>query len=187
MVTAKRKRARMRAISLFLAGAAGWTAQAPAQQREQATLVVSASIAPGCRFGTGQGAQSSLGTLDFGTVFNLDKDVQAQSTVGGGSIVMTCTPGTQFRVDINDGRNTSGWLWNYSGRQLKHVSSAAVLSYDLFQDSAYSRRWGTGSAGLSMGTASGVVELPVYAKLSRATALPAPGEYTDELIVTVYY
>ncbi len=150
-------------------------------------LTVRAAITPGCWFGTSRTPLLSLGTIDFGTVPRLDKDVKTRSSVGAGSIVMTCTPGTQFRVDINDGSNTSGILFWYSGRQLKHAASGNVLKYDLYRDSAYSQRWGANGAGVQMTAAGGAVELPVYAKLQSTTTQPTPGVYTDDLIVTVYY
>lgn len=150
-------------------------------------LTVRAAIIPGCWFGTTRTPLLSLGTIDFGTVSRLDREVKTKSAVGAGTIVMTCTPGTQFRVDINDGSNTSGALFWNSGRQLKHAASGSLLKYDLYRDSGYSQRWGENSEGLQMTATSGIVELPVYAKLQSTTTQPTPGVYTDELIVTVYY
>lgn len=153
----------------------------------QQVLTVRAAITPGCWFGSARVPLQSLGTIDFGTVYRLDQEVKTKSSVGAGSIVMSCTPGTAFKLEINDGSNVTGALWWASGRQLKNAASGKVLKYDLFQDSGYSRRWGTGGEAVQQVAASGVVELPIYAKLQSTTTMPEPGVYTDDLIVTVYY
>lgn len=183
MVSATHRRGRWLAVAL-LTGALvpGVRAESVSQ-----VLTVRAAITPGCWFGTNRTPLQTLGTIDFGTVSRLDRDVKTKSSVGAGTIVMTCTPGTQFRVDINDGSNTSGVLIWYSGRQLKHAASGNVLKYDLYRDNAYSQRWGAGGEGVQMTATAGSIELPVYAKLQSMTTQPAPGIYTDDLIVTVYY
>lgn len=185
MVSALPRRRRGWALAL-LACALAHASDGRAETVTQ-VLTVRAAITPGCWFGTSRTPLLSLGTIDFGTVPRLDKDVKTKSSVGAGTIVMTCTPGTQFRVDINDGSNTSGMLMWYSGRQLKHAASGNVLKYDLYRDSGYSQRWGTGGEGVQMTATGGPIELPVYAKLQSTTTQPTPGVYTDDLIVTVYY
>lgn len=149
-------------------------------------LTVRAEITAGCWFGALGSAQlgQSLGVIDFGTVQKLDKDMTTVSSVGAGSVVMTCTPGTDFRVDINDGQNAGA---SASGRKLKHATSGNVLKYELYRDSSHSLRWGANSEGMRMTAPGGRIELPVYAKLQSAATQPSPGVYTDELIVTVYY
>lgn len=176
-------------LLLLLASALAHTAAVRAESVTQ-VLTVRASIKPGCWFGKSRtgGQLQSLGTIDFGTVSRLDQDVKTQSSMGAGSVVMTCTPGVQFRVDINDGSNiTYGWFFSKSGRQLKDAASGKVLSYDLYQDSSFSRRWGANSEGLALVATGGFVVLPIYAKLRSTQTLPEPGVYTDDLIVTVYY
>jgi len=149
-------------------------------------MTVRAAITPGCWFGTPQAPLLSLGTIDFGVVYRLDKEVKTRSSVGAGSVAMTCTPGTTFRVDINDGGN-AGALWWYAGRQVKHATSGKVLRYELYRDSAYSQRWGQSTEGAQFTATGGPVVLPIYAKLLSTQTAPEPGVYTDDLIVTVYY
>ena len=180
------RRWRVRALLPALLACALWHAAPARADTKTLPLTVRAEITAGCWFGAvGSTLQSpSLGVIDFGTVQKLDKDMTTVSSVGAGSVVMTCTPGTDFRVDINDGQNAGA---SASGRKLKHATSGNVLKYELYRDSSYSLRWGTNSEGMRMTAPTGRIELPVYAKLQSAATQPSPGVYTDELIVTVYY
>lgn len=173
--------ARAALLTGILLQAAGARAETISQ-----VMTVRAAISPGCWFGTPNAPLLSLGTIDFGVVYRLDKEVKTRSSVGAGSVVMTCTPGTAFRVDINDGGN-AGALWWYAGRQVKNATSGKVLKYELYRDSGYSQRWGQSSEGAQLMASGGTIVLPIYAKLLSTQTAAEPGVYTDELIVTVYY
>ncbi|RBL83455.1 hypothetical protein DDE05_30370 [Streptomyces cavourensis] len=185
MVAGKRVPGPRRMLPALLVAVLTHAPGASADQVTQA-MTVKAAITPGCWFGSSQSPVTSLGVIDFGTVYRLDKSVKTKSTVSAGSIVMRCTPGTTFRVDINEGSNATRSSFAYSGRQLKSAAGK-VLKYELYQDSGYLKRWGQNNDGVLLTATSSAIDLTVYAELRSTQAMPEPGLYTDDLIVTVYY
>ncbi|AZC17214.1 hypothetical protein C4K40_1812 [Pseudomonas sp. CMR5c] len=154
---------------------------------KQLTLTVAAAITPGCRLGSGQADVSTYGVLDLGTVANLEQAILASSSVGAGTIVVNCTPGTDYRISLNDG------LWSDSaggaGRRLKSSTSSgnAFLPYYLFQDAGYSKIWADGTFAKSGLAKGGPEEFPVYILVEAASIAIPPGVYTDTVLVTVSY
>lgn len=154
-------------------------------ESKQVVLTVVAAITPGCRLGSGPTDVSGFGDIDLGSFANMDKPVQRVSSVGAGSIVINCTPGTDYRISINDGQNPSGTA---GYRRMKNLTSqdTTFLTYILYQNAAYSQVWGEGAQSKSGSARGGVEEFPVYiAVLAKADA--RPGVYSDTVIVTVSY
>lgn len=158
--------------------------QGHAETRQLPMLVV-AAITPGCRLGSAQTDVGSFGDIDLGSVANMEKPIQRASSAGAGSIVMNCTPGTNYQISINDGLSPSGVAGQ---RRLRSVApgEAAFLTYQLYQDVAYSRIWGEGAQARSGTAKGGVEEFPVYINVA-AKADARPGAYSDTVIVTVSY
>lgn len=156
-----------------------------ASQTVQQVLTVSAVIEPGCWTGRGRMDQTSFGLIDFGELYDLDRDIDVVSSVGSGTIVFQCTAGTHYRVEIDDGLYAAG----QGERRLKSTDSGdnTTLRYELFQDSGYRVRWGQSAFALSGVAAGRVEELAVYARIMASPVTPKPGEYTDTLVVTINY
>lgn len=156
-----------------------------ASETVQQVLTVSAVIVPGCWAGRDRVDAVSFGTIDFGDINDLDRGINAVSSVGAGTIVFQCTVGTHYRVEIDDGSNAV----QQGVRRLKGPvpGDDNLLRYDLFQDANYSVRWGQSNLALSGVAVGKVEELAIYARIMASTILPPPGDYTDTLVVTINY
>lgn len=146
---------------------------------------VQAVVANGCVFGTTMTSSASdLGTIDFGTVTDLASGRLAASSVGNGSIVLTCTPGMTVRIALGNGLNGS----STSDRLLKRVGGTETLAYQLFQDAGYSIVWGAGTEAVTIGAASTVSQTyTVFARLLPRSDVPTAGEYRDTVVVELSY
>ncbi|ACX87247.1 spore coat protein U domain-containing protein [Pectobacterium parmentieri] len=149
------------------------------------TFDVDATIQKGCIFGTSTAnSQPNMGPLNFGTRSSTATNVDVASTDGGGSIIATCTPGTNAIIELdygtNGGSSTQRYLINAAGTRL--------LAYQLYRDAARTQVWGTGGLALS------IVSFPtttqtytVYARYFGGTPLPPAGVYTDNVTVSLTY
>ncbi len=152
---------------------------------KQQTLTVAAAITPGCRLGRGQTDVSTYGDIDLGSVADVDDAIFATSSVGAGTIVMNCTPGTDYRISINNGQ----WPAGPSGhRRMKNMTSNdnSFVTYILYQNSNHTQIWEEGSLAKSGLAKGGAEEFPIY-----VVVLPTPGAkpgiYTDTVVATVSY
>ena len=120
----------------------------------------------------------SAQNINFGTVGFL-----ASNTDATGAITVQCDLGLPYTVSLNGG--ISG-ATNPTLRQMSF--SGSTVTYGLYQDSARSQPWGNtmGSntvAGIGTGSSQ---TLTVYGRIPAQTT-PAPGTYTDTIVVTVGY
>ncbi|MEQ6968407.1 Csu type fimbrial protein [Pectobacterium polaris] len=149
------------------------------------TFDVTATIQKGCVFGTSTASsQPNMGTLNFGTRSATATNVDVASTSGGGSIIATCTPGTNAIIELGYGTNGGSSAQRY----LKNAAGTRLLAYQLYRDAARTQVWGTGSLALS------IVSFPtttqtytVYARYFGGTPLPPAGVYTDNVTVSLTY
>ncbi|OMG86447.1 hypothetical protein BIZ92_26730 [Achromobacter xylosoxidans] len=148
-------------------------------------MTVAAAITPGCRLGRGQADVSTYGDIDLGSVANVDGGLLATSSVGAGTIVMTCTPGTDYRIAINGGLSPAGPAGH---RRMKNITSNdnTFLTYILYQDASYGNIWADGAQAKSGLAKGGAEEFPIYVAVLPATGAK-PGVYTDTVVVTVSY
>lgn len=148
-------------------------------------FTVAAVINSGCVFGnSAKSTTSSLGTLNFGEKAFLDSNVDVTSTSGGGSIVVTCTPGLAISIAMDYGVNGG----NSASRYMVRANSSDTIAYQLYQDAGRSIVWGTGS--LAYGVSSfptGTQTYPVYGRLFSSSTQPSAGTYTDTVTVTLTY
>lgn len=146
---------------------------------------VTAVVAQGCAFGTTDSDSSvDLGTIDFGDVTSLSPPPFMASSLGNGSIVLTCTPGMSVRISIGNGLNGS----STSERSLKSTSGNELLGYQLYTDSAFTQIWGSGSNGVAIGSFPMTTQTyTVYARLLPRAGLPPVGEYRDTVTVELVY
>jgi spore coat protein U-like protein len=109
----------------------------------------------------------------------VDLNIDAATT-----LTVTCTPNTEFDVDINDGLHTGKGKNN---RQMSN-SSGALLPYEIYLDGARKREWGKGKKGTFVGNSGSgsPVDIPVFGRVRAAVLVPG-GAYTDSLIATVSF
>lgn len=144
---------------------------------------VTATIQSGCVMASNSNTAAHLGTIDFGVMADLGSQVDVASTIGSGSIVLTCTPGATVNIGINNGLHSTG-----AQRYLKHEGGNTRLAYALFQKSDYSTVWGTQSQAMTIPSFPPTTQIyTVYARLFATGMKPPPGTYTDTVTVTLTY
>lgn len=151
-------------------------------------FTVNASIVKGCMLGSASNDPTTFGNISFGNISSLFSDINLVSAQNAGSVVVKCTPGISVTIAIDAGLNSGGSVSN--GRFMKMTTGASTLRYQLYQDSNYSTVWGNGSNGgqIYSYTADGTVKpFSLYARLFATTALPAVGQYSDTVNVTITY
>lgn len=110
----------------------------------------------------------------------------ATSTRSTGAITLQCLVGLlpSFTVAISAGGSN-----DFSAREMSN--GGGTLSYNLYVDSQHMMVWGDGTAGTSTQSFSGLLSLgstnfTIYGRAPKGQ-YPAPGNYTDTIIVTVTY
>lgn len=144
-----------------------------------ATMTVTATVIATCTINSGN--------LSFGNYDAIGANSSAPLN-GTAAITATCTQGASASVDIDPGLNASG-VGNSQHRRMKGVGEK-YLGYDIYQDSAHSRPWGTKTSGTAVSvTGSGgttPVRLTAYGSVPGAQNIPV-GSYTDSVAVTINY
>jgi spore coat protein U-like protein len=135
-----------------------------------APFTVTASDASNCSV--------NASTLNFGSVGVLGSLVNATS-----SITVTCTNALPYTIALDGGLSGAT---NPTQRAMSQASQQ--VTYGLYRDSARAQPWGdsvgTNTAG---GTGSGLAQtLTVYGRVPAQTT-PAPGTYSDTVVVTISY
>ena len=142
-------------------------AQAPA-----ATIGLRVNIPPVC-------IASSLdyGVLDFGSHGSLSNAVQASSSLGAGTIQITCASGLSYSVSLDAG------LHGNAGQRYMQGSGGDVIAYQLFSDAQLNVLWDSNVPLNRTGT--GIPQqIPLYGRVPAQTT-PAAGAYRDTVGVTV--
>ncbi|MDX8528509.1 spore coat protein U domain-containing protein [Mesorhizobium sp. MSK_1335] len=120
----------------------------------------------------------SASSVNFGSV-----GVLASNTDATGSITVRCTNSTPYTVGLGAGAGSGATVANR-----KMTSGAKAVTYSLYSDSARTTVWGnTIGTDTSAGTGIGLDQ--IYSVYARAPAqiTPAPGAYSDTVVVTVTY
>ena len=144
-----------------------------------ATIGVSATLSPSCEAGSaGPSGSTAFGTLNFGTQIFLTSAISTAGTVSGsGAIRVKCNTGVAYRVLLSGGNSN-----NTANRYMTNPGGGQIY-YNLYSDSGFSNIWNN-SLGVS-GIANGADQLLfVYGRVP-AQATPAPGQYSDTIIVTI--
>jgi spore coat protein U-like protein len=134
------------------------------------TFYVVAAPAPSCSLTTTN--------LTFPTTGALVNGVSGQATIG-----VSCTSLSPYSISLDNGQNGA----SPTARKMKAPTSATV-TYGLFRDNAHTLPWGTvdsgqATSGVGTGNSQGFT---VYGFVP-AQNTPAPGTYTDRIVVTVIY
>ena len=111
--------------------------------------------------------------LTFPPTGVLSRVVTAQS-----GISLTCTNQTPYALRLDAGRNADA-----SGTRRMRGASGGFITYGLFRDAALSSSWDSGVQASGTGL---VQALAVHGRVP-AQATPAPGVYSDTVVVTVTY
>ena len=117
-------------------------------------------------------------SVNFGTAGILSANTDAQGTLS-----IQCSPSLPYTVSLDGG--TSGAT---DPTQRKMSFSSANVIYGLYRDAARTLPWGsTVGSYTASGTGTGVTQTQtVYGRVAPQ-ATPAPGTYTDSVVVTVGY
>lgn len=165
---------------LLLAAALCLPAMPASAGSGSATMIVTATVVSTCTI--------TADNLNFGNYDPVGANASA-ALLGSASITATCTQGATAHVDIDAGLNPSG-TGNAQTRRMKGPGSTQYLTYDIYQDSGHSQRWGTKTSGTVKDvTGSGgatPVHLTAYGSVPSAQNVQV-GSYTDSVAVTINY
>lgn len=129
------------------------------------TFEVSASPSRGCTV--------AATPLSFPTTGVLSRPVTAQS-----ALTLTCTNQTAYAVRLDTGRNADA-----SGVRRMRGASGSFIAYGLFRDAALSSSWD----GALQATGTGLAQSQAIHGRVPPQPTPAPGLYSDTVVVTVTY
>ncbi|NMN03847.1 MULTISPECIES: spore coat U domain-containing protein [unclassified Novosphingobium] len=134
-------------------------------------LSVSATVSSSCSI-------TSTTALAFGTATASSLPLDGQ-----GAISFTCTNTTPWMVYGDVGQNASG-------SQRRMINSGQYLAYNIYADSGRTAVFPVAlsslGAGNTGGTGTGLSQtVTVYGRIPAGTALPAPGTYTDTIVLTL--
>lgn len=144
-----------------------------------ANLTVTLTITGACTINAATLAfPSTAGTSLLSTA------VTASTTVS-----VTCTNGSAYSVGMGQGANYSG------GNRM--ASGGNYIPYGLYLDAAWTQAWSTttlnnscsgGANTCSLGTGNGLAQsINIYGKVPTVATAPAPGSYTDTVLMTITY
>ncbi|MBK5145436.1 spore coat protein U domain-containing protein [Budviciaceae bacterium BWR-B9] len=150
---------------------------------------INATITAGCILGSAGSDATSFGSINFGNnISSLFNNIDVTSTQNAGSIMVRCTPKTNVTLGIDSGLNSGGTI--STGRLMKLATGTSTLKYQLYQDSNRATIWGNGSNGgqtLTVMSDGSVQKIDIYARLFSSASLPAVGQYSDTVLITVSY
>jgi spore coat protein U-like protein len=101
----------------------------------------------------------------------------------GRTLTVDCSSGSAYNMGLNAGTATGATV---TSRQM--TNGAAKINYSLYSNAARTTNWGNtvGTGTVSSTGTSASQSYTVYGSVSAQTT-PAPGNYTDTIIVTVTY
>ncbi|MER9580557.1 spore coat U domain-containing protein [Mesorhizobium sp. M0051] len=120
----------------------------------------------------------SATNVNFGSVGVLASNVDST-----GSVTVRCTNSTPYSIGLSAGTGSGATI-----AARKMTSGTKLVSYSLYRDSGMATVWGnTIGTDTASGTGTGLDQpYTVYAEAPAQTT-PAPGTYTDTVVVTVTY
>lgn len=132
------------------------------------TLDISGNVVPDCDI--------SVTDIEFGIVDILNDDNTKTGTITG-----DCTPGITYRIRLDDGDH-------FGDGSRRMESGSNYISYELYQDNGYTRRWGSSeteqvSAFQDYGASH--YDHTVFAKIPKQNA--PSGSYVDTVTATIFY
>ena len=124
-------------------------------------------------------AITSLNDLDFGT-----QNVLTSAVTGSTTLSVHCSNTTPYNIGLDTGTGAGATL---AARKMTGPG-AATITYSLYQNSGFTLLWGDViGANTVAGTGTGGDQnYTVYGQVP-AQSTPAPGLYTDTILVTVTF
>jgi spore coat protein U-like protein len=161
------------ALALMSAGIPG---EQPAQALTRSvTLNVAASVAVRCTISTAP--------LVFGTYDGYGNNATTPLDAIGG-VSLNCSAGSNVDVRLGQGSFPAPGSTNANPRR-RLASGTDRLSYNLYEDAAYTTVWDNVAKGLKAGKTFPVV-IPVYARVPAGQTAPV-GTYADSVVATVFF
>jgi spore coat protein U-like protein len=114
--------------------------------------------------------------VSFGSHGVLSANVDAE-----GAVNVRCTPATNYRIRLNGGDAAA----TPTERQMS--KGAATITYGLYRNGARDQPWGDTEGTAATGSGNGTGQPHVVYGRVPPQATPAPGLYTDTVVVTVDY
>ena len=152
------------------------------QTLSASTTQVKMEIVNGCTLNNVSSGTAAIGTLNFGDIYKLNSQRDANTSSGNGNIELRCTPGTTAKITMNAGLYGS----NINDRKMRLNSGTATLIYQLYTASNRQTVWDD-TVGISVVFSSDTTQsFPIYGRVPVQTT-PLSGAYSDQVLVTVTY
>jgi spore coat protein U-like protein len=123
----------------------------------------------------------SASNVNFGTSGLLKSTITAS-----GQLSVACTNSAPYSITLSAGSGTGATV---ASRRMTRTGGTEQVTYQLYQDSGFTKPWGDGTNGTStlagVGTGSGQ-SIPVYGRVLPQVTQP-PGSYSDTVMATIAY
>ena len=151
-------------------GDADLTCVAPTVSTSASASTAVATVVPQCNIVSTSPVSFTAGLL-------------TSNTTAIGTVTVQCTAGASYTVALDNGLNYSG------SRRVANAAQTVFVPYQLYQDSGFSTPWGaTPGVNTEANTGTGLNQsLSVYGLIPAQATTPAPGLYSDTVVVTVTY
>jgi len=169
----------MRKSLLLLLSISGSIAAPAFASTTTGSLTVQANVQASCYLNTAAANQGSA-LLNFGTITNLQSNVNADAATSGSALSLICSSGTTYAVSADLGTNATG-------QQRQMANGSNHLPYNLYSDSARTTAITSGAAFASS-TGTGLAQnINLWGAVPAGSTLPPPGSYVDTVTLTVTY
>ncbi|RDS85841.1 spore coat protein U domain-containing protein [Dyella psychrodurans] len=143
-----------------------------------ATFATNVTVTTSCAISAAPATFPALGLMTASSGFT--------SVNTTANLSLDCTAVTPVTLSLipNSGGNGNG---NLTG------PGSAEIGYLLFQDSGFTKPWGTGTSALQVTSVVGTMSIPVYLEITATSAMSvasvpqAPGAYTGTVSVSASY
>lgn len=118
--------------------------------------------------------------MNFGPI----TEVGAANVDASATLTLSCTLNAGYEIQLNDGENALN-----GQRRLTNVTGLEFINYDIFQDTARSKRWGsTLNTDTVEGTSTtGLTTVTAYGRIPAGVQKVSAGAYSDTVTVTVNF
>lgn len=140
-----------------------------------ATLNVAASVSLRCTIATSPIVFGNYDGFGVNALYPLDAT---------GGVSLNCSTGANVDVRLGQGSYPAPGSTNANPRR-RLGNGSDRLSYNLYEDAAYTTVWDNVAKGLKGGKTFPVV-IPVYGRVFEGQTVPV-GTYTDSVVATVFF
>lgn len=142
---------------------------------------VSLTIGEGCAInGQTQSGVNKFGSIDFGEHSTLNMFIDSESAGAAASaITLTCNNALAYSVSLDDGQNVN------SGQRRVQRGGIDFVSYELYQDSARTVRWGTGGQARALSGTGAAQPIVIYGRVLAGQTTPGAGGFVDTVRMVI--